>query len=97
MVRGERVSYVDVIVFARLAVDSSSDRGESAGLIIQFSARYGAVAAHVNLCRLRDLMTRGGGRGERSGMANSMKPCSAMKGADDCEKEVICCHFFVHI
>ena len=41
-------------------------------------------------------MTRGrSGRGVRNGMANSMKSCLAMKGDDDCEKEVICCAFFI--
>ena len=62
MVRGARVSNVDVIAAARLAAaESSSAEGEvmSNRLIIRFSARWSCSCSGFKLCSLRDLITQG--------------------------------------
>ena len=73
--------------------------GEGRGIVVSYalscSVRWLLNCSGSVLCSLRDLMMRGGGRGDLNGMANSMKSCPAMKGASDCENEVICCDFLV--
>ena len=97
MVCWAKVSKVKVMAAARLTVDSSN--GEGRGIVVNYAlscpVRWFRNCSGSMLCSLHDLMIRGGEQGDLNGIARSMKSCPAMKGASDCENEVICCDFWV--
>ena len=82
---------------ANWTVDSSRESGDVmfVGSIVKFSAVQCCSWSGSTLCRRRNLITLGGGRGAWKGITSSIKSWPAMKGACDCEKEVTCCIFLV--
>ena len=97
MVSGAKVSKVEVMAAARLTVDCFN--GEGRGIVVSCAVsrpvRWFRNCSGSILCSLCDLIMHGGGRGDLKGISSSMKSCPAMKGASDCENEVICCDILV--
>ena len=63
------------VAVAKLTVDSTKERGDimSVGSIVKFSAMQRCTWSGSTLCRRRDLITLGGGRGAWKEILSSMK------------------------